>query len=235
MEKEVKDGIGTINVSYQKLNDSAVVHAMLQAIPYIGSSLDVLLFDEVIKWKEARINELLNGLQEQISKIDESKIDKEFLQSEEGIALFERVIRAVALEYNVQKREMLRTALVSAWQKNFQSTLSREFLINTLVSLNEDQIRILKFCFDKHGQMNFDQLRNIEIAKTEKIIVTYGELERAFWPTDSTYEKLGLIEDLKSKGLLFDWMVGRIEYSPFYFALTDFGRELIRVLISDDK
>jgi hypothetical protein len=60
--------------------------------------------------------------------------------------------------------------------------------------------------------------------------MTYGEIEQKLdWP-QGNYSNKGLIDDLMAKGLVFDWTIGRYDYSPFRFALTEFGREIIKFI-----
>jgi len=220
--------------NYLKLADNAWIRASLQAIPHVGGSLDTLVFVKAGKWKEARIKEFLDNFAKDMSKLKESMIDKDFLESEEFLSIFEDTVIAIIKEHKKNKRRILKKALVSTIKKEFCAQNSKSFLLEILDSLTIEQIQILKYCYEKHGDRGYDFLRNLKSKEdTDGIIVTFGELQQEFGWKNGSYGKMGLINDLQGRGILFDWSAGRFGYTPFFFALTDLGNELVKSLLEN--
>ena len=125
--------------------------------------------------------------------------------------------------------------MIATMKNDFMASNSKAFLLEIIENLNVEQIRILKYCYDKHGNLGYDFLRKIQEAEErERLIVSYEELNQNFRWESSSFERMGLISDLEGRGLLFDWSVGRFDYTPFLFALTDLGNELVKLLLKDE-
>jgi len=73
------------------------------AIPYIGGSIDRLLSGKAAKKWQEKVKKLLEELKLRLRNVEENKIDKEFLESNEFESLIIRTFQALQSTYEQEK------------------------------------------------------------------------------------------------------------------------------------
>lgn len=134
--------------------DNPVVRALVQAVPHVGSSIDTLLSHYGAEIRDRRIRQFLDALADQIRKLDESLLDRDFLQTEEFRELIWRAIELASQERSREKRIWIACIITGAvsirWPKNRLEETHE--LLEILASLTPTEalvLRELKPVFDR--------------------------------------------------------------------------------------
>lgn len=83
-----------VNEKISQYGDALLLRAAVSNLPWIGSTLDMILSSKAQKFTEERIMKLLSDLELELAKVDEEKIDKDYLDSEEFYDLMMNAFRA---------------------------------------------------------------------------------------------------------------------------------------------
>jgi predicted RNA-binding protein with EMAP domain len=81
------------------------LRAVIQAIPYGGGPADTLLAWRALNLNKRRVEELFGNISERLSSVEESSLDKEFLQSEQFFDLLRNCADIVAKTSSEYKRK----------------------------------------------------------------------------------------------------------------------------------
>jgi hypothetical protein len=84
-------------------SDTLIPRLTIQSIPLIGGQLDTFLTWKGEQLQKERFEKFVDILSDALEKLDEEKIDKEFLESEEFIELFYEVSRQAIRSYQEEK------------------------------------------------------------------------------------------------------------------------------------
>jgi len=66
----------------QRYEENTIARIIVNAIPYVGSSLDVALSSRWEQYQTERVTDLLNKIEKELSELKLEKVDKAFLESE---------------------------------------------------------------------------------------------------------------------------------------------------------
>ena len=131
---------------------------LLSSTPYVGTSI-VGVWDEC--WN-SRIQDAITKLSEALDKIEEQKIDQEFIRSEEFIDLFYKAIRIRVQSRSKQKAKFIQGLLIESMQKNRDARFSislKESFLSILDQLTEEEIQFLyDFSADKYFRKSKDDI-----------------------------------------------------------------------------
>jgi hypothetical protein len=123
------------------------LRALVNLIPNIGGSLDVLLTSKAQRLSQKRIETLLSELRKQLEEVEESKIDKTFLDSEDWYDLvlqaFEKAIRTRSVE-KIQSFSKILTKALTASENREHS----ESYLDTLAELSETEVRLARLVYE---------------------------------------------------------------------------------------
>lgn len=97
--------------SLEKVSDRATVaysglswlRLLVTSVPYIGGPIDLIMSTQAGKFIQKRIETLLQNLANEVEKLDEKTIDKEFLESEEFFDLLALAMEAAARTRHKEK------------------------------------------------------------------------------------------------------------------------------------
>lgn len=128
---------------YLKLADVTALRALIQAIPYVGSSLDTLIFDKAEKIRRRRILEYLDALHEYMRRIDADKMDKRFFKTEQGLSVFEMALRVTIGKAVKEERKVLAAFTVGAGLKHLSSRDDHLFVLECVARMSISQIVVL--------------------------------------------------------------------------------------------
>lgn len=141
-------------------NQKTILRGLICAIPYIGSSIDVILSTEAQKIIQQRLNFLLEQLKRDISELKEKDIDNDYLQSEEFFDLLIKTLESAAKTRHREKikiySKILRNSLI---EKNRQKNDPEEYL-SALSELSLIEIEMVKtiYEYDKQGDPSVDAI-----------------------------------------------------------------------------
>jgi hypothetical protein len=187
----------------------ASLRGAIGMVPYIGTMLNELLFDARSRLKQERLNAYLEGVAEDVEKLKEEAIDREFLASEKFSDLLEDVLIRVARSNSEQKRAHFRSLLVGAFQGRYDPDFSPMF-VALLSEISDAELKVLE-------QFINYQKKKIELEQEGKKVdlgpIDYGARP---WGFDGAVAK-AIVQSLISKGLLSDDSHGRWGGKPFTF------------------
>lgn len=139
----------------KKENSVSALMALISIIPYIGSAINEAVFDRRSRIKQERINSFVTELGKSVSKIDESKIDKSYIQSDEFGDVLESTFKKVS-EFGTKTRIIrFKNILLNQVILKYEAPRIETFL-SIITTLSEKQLLLLE-----HYQLNEIKLKNI--------------------------------------------------------------------------
>ncbi len=142
MENEVVSKIGMASKYYE---DNTVLRTLINGIPYVGGSLDVIFAYKGRKIIQERLNVLLGDLKSEMEKVKETQIDKDYLESEE---YFDLLITALGKATKTRRKKKI--ALFAKILKNAvlvdkdKVHNKPEDYLSTITELTEDELLLAK-------------------------------------------------------------------------------------------
>lgn len=206
----MKDKLSRLDEAYSKKTGW---RALVNLIPYVGGSLDVLLTSKAHKLTEQRIESLLAELAQQVGTVDESKIDKDFLESEEWYDMvfraFEKAIRTRSLE----KIKLYSKILVGSLTNPDNRDHSEDFL-EILSELSETEVRLARIIYDLREVHLWDR-DGQGLPMPNKFLEQCTFIDRNDLPFYmNRLEKVGLIDE--QMGSFIDYEGGLYKITPTF-------------------
>lgn len=123
-----------------------LLRGAIGAIPYVGSLLNEVVFDARSRLKQQRLEAFFRAVAEDVARIDESAIDKDYLVSDDFSDLIEDVCQRAARATSESKRLRFKDVLVRALTERPPPDLTPMFLA-VLAEITEEEIVVLeKLC-----------------------------------------------------------------------------------------
>ena len=237
----------------EKYEGKYKIRALINAIPYIGGALDLLLSEKGAVYREERIELFLNQLNERLGQIEENEIQTEIMNSEEFYDLMIQTMNSVIKTRHKEKIEYFSNILSNHIQKEKKSEINCELMISILESLTIDEIHYFS---ELSKDQNEIQLYNIlgtkiiwsryldHIKKTGSIASRKNQL-----PQESIFDcqmdviwqmlnvkHLVIIEEINELGKLdyyystsYQSFSGQVDYNKkIKYGITDFGLEFLK-------
>lgn len=216
LPKKISDAIDKQSLKYL---ENLELRSLVQIIPYVGGSLDTILSAEGNRIQKERFEKFLNELKEGMNKLNEQKIDKNFIKSEEFFSLFQITIEKVIRNYEKEKIQYFRNIFVNSVKIGKSDTYYKEGFMNILANLSAVHISILKDYFERE-----------EVFKKENRgkggwIISAESIAQKFDLTDSQVE--GFCNDLLRYGFLYDALIGIYGYKRGHFRTTKYSNDFI--------
>lgn len=172
----------------EKYSDNSWFRSLVNLIPYIGSSLDIILYENGTKWREKRIKILLDSLQEKLTKVeyifDENTIEK-LSESEEFYDIIIQSFNSVIKTRHKEKISCYANVLTNKISKPNDNKIESELILAVLESISLSEIKYLSYIFNKgdeiktyrvHGQFIYWDLCLDYIKSTRKVPSNKEEL-----------------------------------------------------------
>ena len=140
--------------------DNIVARVIINAIPYIGGSLDVALSTKWSQYHSARKDDFLAKLQIELSDLKEQVVDKAFLESEKFYDLVHQIAAKAASSRCPETRTGYAKVIKSAIIKD-EAIMDLEMLVRQISDLQERDIlfmRRVKKLFDSEKDVNGNAL-----------------------------------------------------------------------------
>lgn len=125
----------------KKYNDNSYLRSAVNAIPYIGGSLDILLTSEWNKFHQRRIDDLLSQLSSDLRSV-ENAIDNDYLRTEEFFDIFYEVVKEASKTRLDNKRKLYSKILRDSITRE-NETRRTETLLGIISGLNETDLFFL--------------------------------------------------------------------------------------------
>lgn len=126
-----------------KYSNSVIARAFVAAIPYAGGSLDIILSNNSQRFEKRRIEKIFDFLHNELSAIAENKINKSFLESEEGYDLIYKA--TIAAKETRQNEKLLLYARIVKSALNNDKTYKDgdpELFLKIIQELSVSELRV---------------------------------------------------------------------------------------------
>ena len=123
--------------------DNPIARAIVNAIPYIGGSIDVALSAKWTRYHSQRIDDLLDKINNELSRIDATKIDKSFLESEE----FSDLVYSIAFNTIKTRNPEIRTGfarIIKSALIQDDTVINLEDIVRQLSEMTQNDLLLLK-------------------------------------------------------------------------------------------
>ena len=206
--RSIADQISEALECYER---SIIPRAAVAAIPHIGGSIDRLLSGRAARRWQERVMSLIEELRVRFDKIEESYIDKEFLNSDEFEELIIRVFQALQSTHEHEKIAYFAQVL----SKVVTTPLLRDERAQRYIMLVDDltglHIRIIKlFAERRQSSIKKGRPEDVVILRAKEIAESLG---------GSQEEIEAFCSDLVARSLLYDPQLGLVEYQRGSYAL----------------
>lgn len=146
----------------EKYEENNVLRALVNLIPNIGGSLDILLSIKGSKWREERLKTFLIDLDTRIGEIENEEIIDKISQSEEFYDLIVQSMNSVIKTRHQKKIECYANILVNSLISS-KSKISSELFIATLDIITIDEIEYLTELKRHSSEIVVDRIDNKEV------------------------------------------------------------------------
>ena len=117
--------------------------ALVVAIPFVGGSLDALFGGYASKLQERRVRQMFGELHTMMGKLNEAKLDKAFIGSEEWDDLVLKALRAATQTGNGKKIRLYAAILAASTVSGGARDPEPESLLSALAELSPAQVEVL--------------------------------------------------------------------------------------------
>jgi len=122
----------------KKYSDNSLIRTVVNIIPYVGGSLDLLLTDKWNKFYQRRIENMLEQISNDMGQI-EGKIDEEYLNTEEFFDIILKILKEASQTRLDEKRKLYSKVLRDSISKR-KTKISLESIIDIISTLNETDL-----------------------------------------------------------------------------------------------
>lgn len=143
---EIKD---TLIKASKVYSDQTLIRAGINAIPFVGGSLDILLSSAGQNFVMKRIQNFIEQLETQVSQLDESKINADFLKTEQGFDLIVKVFNSASKTRQNEKLKLYAKIIKESITlgKQYQED-DPEIYLRIIEDLSVTELRVAKRLFD---------------------------------------------------------------------------------------
>lgn len=126
----------------KKYGEKPYLRSVINLIPYVGGSLDILLTDKWNAFYQRRIENMLDQLSTDLSTIEDSKVNHEYLESEEFFDLIQKILKE-SIQTRLDNKRKLYSKVIRDSISNQKSTAETESLFEIISSLYEKDLFLL--------------------------------------------------------------------------------------------
>lgn len=223
----VKENFRAAAVRYSEFTE---LRTIVNLVPGIGSAIDFIISNEVQKIQYKRIIDAMTYLKEEMSKIDEDKIDKTFVNSEAFSDLLLHFFDKVVRIKDRQKAILYSKILVGSIKiENVNERQFVEDMIDLLSDLSLLDLKIAQLIFvqqsdmpDKFDDDNNSELKFIVRSGWHNIVNDLGISEVDFDISLRKLERAGILKQLV--GMYVGYSGGLYLITPAFERLMGFIR-----------
>src|SRR6266853_84784 len=107
----------------------------IEQIPHLGSQITKLLFGDAQRRVAERAQDVFEAVKDRLDRTDESKIDKEFMKSDEFMTILLLAIEQLQTTHDKEKKTMLANALANSGLVEFSSDSRKELFMRIIRDL----------------------------------------------------------------------------------------------------
>ena len=222
MAKEVSNKLVKASEVYTQ---NVVLRALVNAIPYIGGSLDVLFASKGQQIVQERIMELLEDLKAEMSLLQGETVDKKYLESEEWFDLILRGIEAATKTRNREKIHLYAKVLKGAVTVQNREEFSPEEYLVILAELTPKEIEVARAIYEQQSDRPQDGENELQWAERKG----WEQLSEQC-PSVPKEDLPFILLRLQRSGLIHEITGTYVGYGGGVYVITEPFRKLMRYL-----
>lgn len=130
--------------------DQGITRALVTTLFPFLSGVDTYLTTLASKRQAARVVRYLKFLREEYSQLDQTKVDKEYFETEEGHDLLLRSLRHATMTRGEDRARIMAKVVAKAAEGTTQVVGPPESIVEALGELTEDETRLLGHLMDRN-------------------------------------------------------------------------------------
>lgn len=205
----MKDIKTQIQQALEIYSQKTVLRAAVNAIPYVGGSIDVLLLNRGQKIVEQRVSLLFERIKDDLEQIKEDMIDKKFLETDEFFDLLRKAIELSIKTRDKEKIKLYAHILRNALLKTTVNKETGEEYIEVLSELSIKELSLAKVIYEMQSVGVLANENELQMALRtgwddipKKIAIPREELDFLL----KRLERTGIIKEIT--GSYFDYSGG---------------------------
>jgi hypothetical protein len=216
-----------LTVATNVYSDETVFRSLINLIPLIGSSLDILLSGSGQKFVIKRIEKFISELREQLSELQETQINKGYLETEKIFDLIIKTFNASAKTRQQEKLKLYARIIKAALKegKKYEED-EPELFLKIVEELSVKELRVAKCLYEmketpkkKIGyDIGFPDGMTDDASRLSKQYVEFGNEELVYILV--RLEKTGLIKELV--GTYMGYRGGQYLINPLFKQFINF-------------
>jgi hypothetical protein len=201
---------------------NAVLQATLSLMGPFGAAISGGLTGRAARLAQRNTTRLIQTILDYARQLDEAKIDRRFVESDEFTSLLIDVLTMNAKTYEEEKIDLFSRVFINAALSEQVAVPYKEGFLKIIGDLSIDHVRVFRFTCERtknpdpnEAELTVGRVLSSEIASATRLP---EHRARAYG-----YE-------LVRYGVLVDWWIGRWGYEAGAFALTNYGEEFAAFL-----
>jgi hypothetical protein len=189
----IKEGIrDLVSNAPENYSNNPFLRAYIQAIPFAGNLIDNIVTSKWQEINQKRIGLFLEAVSDEFKQLEETMIDKSFLESDEFVDLFVKSTRLVTNTSNKEKIELYTKILKGSLIQ--KSIFTPDDYLNVVAELTSNEIAFAKNFYDLKitGNPYRDKGNDIQYTSNYFSNVTTEQAEYYF----KRLEKVGLVSEI---------------------------------------
>lgn len=234
---EISGGLREVNVG--------LLRGLIGSIPVVGGYLNEAVFDIRARLKQKRFESLVEYLHLQVQALDEKAIDVAFMESEEFLDIFEKVVEKSTKTKHAQKRELYANIISGSLKAGRLEDYDKEIMyIDILDALTLHELLVLKYLSPKkstgkgHSFLFEEASREARDKRREHRERHQFEFEAVYldYYKEQLFELVPAdtriaVEGLIAKSLAMDDSASRIDTQPrTYICITPLGNKFVNYI-----
>lgn len=149
--------------------DQTIIRAAINAIPYVGSSVDILLSSSGQTFIIKRIENFISELEKQIGLLDKSKINSEFLKTEQGFDIIIKAFNSASRTRQTEKLKLYSKIIKGAisLDKEYEEDEPETYL-RIVEELTLKELKVAKCLFElKENKIKYREEETLEAEKMD--------------------------------------------------------------------
>jgi hypothetical protein len=196
----------------------------LSFIPFLGSAITSALDTRTSQIYEKNSREFSEEVKSLVNQLDEEKIDKQFLESEEFVSLLIETLARNARTHEREKTKLFATIFVNATILGKSKVLYKEGFLQIIDALSATHIHIFAFICQK----------SLEMTDTNPDFILDEQIKEVTGVDKDTVQ--AYCAHMMRFGLLYDPTVGRWGHEgPGKYNITAYGKEFAEFLKTKDS
>lgn len=207
--------------------DQTLVRAAINAIPFIGGSLDILLSSSGQNFVIRRIEKFISELNNQLGQLEKSKVNHDFLETEEGFDLAIKAFNSASKTRQNEKLKLYAKIVKSALTegKEYQED-DPELYLQIVEELSVKELRVAKCLYELKEVKNKNPEQDNPNDKQD------GMTNDAWWlskqyPEFEKDELVSIFVRLERTGLIKELVGSFIGYSGGQYLINPLFKKFI--------